>query len=42
MWIKTLLGFICYHIVMVMPWNFNSKLFCWLLGWAGYYAWRNW
>ncbi len=39
--LKLCLGWICFKIVMALPhryWNDKSKVFMWILSWAGYYA----
>jgi hypothetical protein len=36
--LRYLLGWFCVHIVVHMPIRLDSEVYCWALGWAGYYA----
>ena len=36
--LRLLRGWLCFQAVMVLPVVLNSPIYCWLLGWAGWYA----
>lgn len=36
--LRTARGWFCYRVVLLLPVNMKSPLYCWLLGWAGWYA----
>lgn len=36
--LRLLRGWLCFHAVMALPVTLNSPVYCWLLGWAGWYA----
>ena len=41
--IRISIGFFCYYMVLAwpQPWNQENKLFIWVLGMAGFYAYDN-
>ena len=41
---KMILGFFCYRIVLFTPnpMPVYNTVFCWILGWSGYYAYSEW
>ena len=36
--LRLLRGWLCFQAVMLLPVTLNSPVYCWLLGWAGWYA----
>lgn len=35
---KTVRGWLCLQLVCALPVMLDSPVYCWLLGWAGWYA----
>jgi hypothetical protein len=31
-------GWVCYRLVLLLPICLNSSVYCWVLGWGGWYA----
>lgn len=36
--IRLLSGWLCYRAILLLPINLKSPAYCWMLGWAGWYA----
>lgn len=36
--LRLLRGWLCYRLVLALPIWLDSALYCWVLGWGGWYA----